>query len=81
MGQVSLWSPQFSWDDLISAACLILSHLFFYKNKLQGCDKSVGTIFPTAFALSMSGSHFDNSLISHFSFTVLFVTVICDPGC
>ena len=58
--------------SLASAACLVLSHFrFLFLNKLQGCDKSVGTIFPTAFALSVSGSHFDNSLISHFSFAVI----------
>ena len=54
--------------------------LLFYRWKVFGnctLSKSVGAIFPTAFAYFMFLSHFGNSYISDF-FIIIFVMVICD---
>ena len=49
-----------------------------YKLNLK-LSKSIGTIFPTAFAYFVSLSHFDNSHIFHtFFITIIFIIVICD---
>ena len=54
--------------------------LLFYRWKVCGnctLSKSVGAIFPTAFAYFMFLSHFGNSYISDF-FIIIFFMVICD---
>ena len=68
---------------------LILLHLallhfadnvLFYKLKVCGnpaSDKSFGAIFPTAFAQSISVSHFGNSQYLKLFIIVIFVMMIC----
>ena len=60
----------------------LLRYGSFYKLKVCGgpaSSKSIGIIFPTAFAHFMSLSHFSNSCnISDFFIIIIFVMVIYD---
>lgn len=68
----------------ILLCCFIALHRYygFYKLKVCGnpaSSKSTGTIFPAAFALFVSASHFGNSPnISNLPVIIVFVMVISD---
>ena len=63
----------FYGDSFHCPSQILNSFFFFFLNKLQVCGKSIGAIFPTAFAHFLALCR-----ISSLSMMLIWVMVICD---